>query len=203
MSTGGGGTGAGTGGGGRVSAAAGSFPAVVALGLATAAIGLVAAGRPWATARAAAPGPREVSVSGTDLAPLMLPLALVALACWGAFLVLRTPGRRGVSLLGVLASASAAVAAVAGAGGAGPDAAALLSDPAAAVTSVSAWPWAGAVALAGCGAAFVLGGLRCAAWPQMSRRYDRTESAPERRDGDARRPVDLWRALDDGQDPTA
>jgi uncharacterized membrane protein (TIGR02234 family) len=191
------------------------FLPVLALGLSGAALGAVAAGQEWATASAQAPGPREVAAAGSEVAPLALPLALVALACWGAFLVLRTLGRRVVCALGTVSALGAVVTVLTTVGDAGAVAAELVSD-ASATTSTSAWPWVAAASLAVSAGAFVVAGVRCARWPQMSRRYDRAPTTDQDRaaspaDGSSAgatdapaegRPADLWRALDDGRDPT-
>ncbi len=119
---------------------------VLAVGAGAAALGVFAAGRTWATAATTSPGRREVAVAGSDVAPVMFPLALVALACWGAFLVLRTPGRRVVAVLGALAAGGGALAAILSAPDATGAAADLLSATADGGTSTTAWPWVGAVA---------------------------------------------------------
>jgi uncharacterized membrane protein (TIGR02234 family) len=185
------------------------FAPVLVLGPGSAALGAVAAGQEWATASATGPGPRDVAAAGTDVAPVALPLALVALACWGAFLVLRTAGRRVVCALGVLSSLGAAVAVLVTVPDAGAVAAELVSDSDAATTSTSAWPWVAAASLVTSAAAFALAGVRCPRWPQMSRRYDRPGDRPGRPSTAAAdeasedaRPADLWRAMDDGRDPT-
>ncbi len=144
----------------------------------------------------------------------MFPLALVALACWGAFLVLRTPGRRVVAVLGALAAGGGVAAAVLSAPDAADAATELLSATADGGTSTAVWPWVGAVALAVCLAAFAVAFATCPGWPQMSRRYDRNDTgrrpAADARQPDARQrgglaeetPADQWRAMDDGRDPT-
>ncbi len=180
------------------------FGGVLAIGAASATLGVFAAGRTWATAATTSPGRREVAVAGSDVAPVMFPLALVALACWGALLVLRTPGRRVVAILGALAAAGGAAAAILSAPDATDAASDLLSATADGGTATTAWPWVGAVALVCCLATFVVAFLRCPTWPEMSRRYDRdAESTPG---ADIARteetPADQWRALDDGRDPT-
>jgi uncharacterized membrane protein (TIGR02234 family) len=181
------------------------FLPVVGLGLATATLGVVAAGRDWATASTQAPGAREVAASGADVAPLVMPLSLIGLASWGAFLVLRTAGRRVVCAVGLLATVGAVAAVAVNLPDAGGVAAELLSDTDAATTSTTAWPWVAAVALAVCAATFVPAAARCPRWPQMSRRYDRDatgHAATERAASGGTQPADLWRALDDGRDPT-
>ena len=177
---------------------------VLAVGAGAAALGVFAAGRTWATAATTSPGRREVAVAGSDVAPVMFPLALVALACWGAFLVLRTPGRRVVAVLGALAAGGGALAAILSAPDATGAAADLLSATADGGTSTTAWPWVGAVALAVCLAAFAVAFLKCPGWAQMSRRYDRdgATATPGTAAAAEATPADQWRAMDDGRDPT-
>ena len=191
------------------------FGFVLAVGVSAAALGVFAAGRTWATAATTSPGRREVAVAGSDVAPVMFPLALVALACWGAFLVLRTPGRRVVAVLGALAAGGGVAAAVLSAPDAADAATELLSATADGGTSTALWPWVGAVALAVCLAAFAVAFATCPGWPQMSRRYDRNDTGPasgrptpgSATPGSAaaaaeETPADQWRAMDDGRDPT-
>lgn len=182
---------------------AAGFGGVLAVGAASAAIGVFAAGRTWATAATTSPGRREVAVAGSDVAPVMFPLALVALACWGAFLVLRTPGRRVVAVLGLLAAGGGALAAVLSAPDSTDAASDLLSATADGGTSTTAWPWVGAVALGVCLAAFAIAFVKCPGWAQMSRRYDRDSAgaAPGTTAAEVT-PADQWRAMDDGRDPT-
>jgi hypothetical protein len=85
-----------------------------------------------------------------------------------------------------------------------------LADEVAAVgvrgSSVSVTPWyvlalvAALLSVAACAAAFVL----APAWPEMGSRYDAPgatavpEKAPEEQSS-----LDLWKAMDEGRDPTA
>jgi uncharacterized membrane protein (TIGR02234 family) len=181
-----------------------TFGPTLLLGLGSAAIATVGAGRTWAEATTTAQGTRTVAATGTDVAPGSLPLALVALACWGAVLVLRSRGRRVVAVLGLLAAAGAAVAVLAGAGDAADAAEKLLGGASDVTVDTSAWPVVTVVACALTAAAFAVAFVHAPRWPEMSGRYD----APAER-GDAAHPAEsmsdteLWRALDDGQDPTA
>ena len=75
----------------------------MSLGLAGAALTTVGATSTWAEATSRVTGVRSASADGTDVAPLVLPLALVALAAWGTVLVLRRRGRRVVTVLAALA----------------------------------------------------------------------------------------------------
>jgi len=138
--------------------------------------------------------------------PLVTALALVVLACWGVVLVTRGRVRRGVAALGVVAAVGTTVAAVTG----------LVSEPrhlkdeilALGAASVDTRPslWA---------AAAVLGALLCVVtttlavvwaprWPEMGSRYDAPGAAaapvttPEDQSS-----LDLWKAIDEGRDPTA
>jgi len=146
----------------------------------------------------------EASVTGADAQPLVGALALVALAAWGVVLVLRGRARRLVALVGLLASVGALVAVVAGLGTA--EEAAIEAAVARGATgdafrtSLSAWYY-----LSGVGAVLTAGGLavavvRAPGWPAMGSRYD-APSAPA-----AAAPTteeDMWRALDEGRDPTS
>lgn len=183
-----------------------TFLPALALGLGGAALGAIGAGQEWATASATAPGPREVAASGSEVAPIALPLALVALACWGAVLVLRTVGRRVVSALGAAASVGGVVAVLATVRDAGTVAGELVTDAETVTMSTTAWPWVAAVGLSASAVTFAVALVRCPGWPQMSRRYDRTPAtapgAREAQEATTDEPRDLWRALDDGHDPT-
>ncbi|GAA1911696.1 hypothetical protein GCM10009737_11500 [Nocardioides lentus] len=196
----------------------------VLLGAAVAGALLAVSGdRPWLDVEGA-PEPTEGSgqqvATGFDLAlrnPAVTALALVALAALGVVLVTRGRVRRVVAVLALLAAAGTAVAV-----GSGwlrtPDRVAEqttgtpLQD---AATSWTLWAWtalpAAALLLAAC--AVAVRDVR--RWPEMGRRYD----APTSRSGAAagavgtapaapttppaeRSSLDLWKAMDEGQDPT-
>jgi uncharacterized membrane protein (TIGR02234 family) len=184
-----------------------TFGRTVLLGLAAAAVATVAATQTWAEATRRTPGVRTVSASGSDVAPAVLPLALVALACWGTVLVLRRTGRRVVSVLGALAALVAAVVAGVSAGDAGTAAGRVLGS-APDSTSTTGWPWVAVAACLVCAATFCVAVARAGSWPEMSSRYDAQGD-----DGRATDPGDdptgadpsgaaLWKAIDEGKDPT-
>ena len=178
----------------------GSFARTVLLGVASAAVAVVASNAVWAVRDAPAPAPSAggtVELAGGEVVPLVVPLTLVALASWGALLVLRRRGRRVVALLGALAGLAAAVVTVGQVAGADD------LDP-------TAWPWV--VAAAAAVTALALGRAWVAApgWPEMSGRYDRRadpEAGPAAAvsgpDTPQQGSAELWRALDEGRDPTA
>jgi hypothetical protein len=153
-----------------------------------AALAAVAATLTWATNERpdALAGP--VELSGGDLVPELVPVALVALAGVGATFATSGWARRVVGLLvaaagALLAARSAAVWATA--------------DPAATVR-----PLGPAVALLGGVAILAAGGMIAAGrgGRRLGSRYDPPSSGDRRPAGSS--DVDLWRALDSGTDPT-
>ena len=124
----------------------------------------------------------------------------MALACWGVVLVTRGRFRRAVTFVGVLAAA-AGVAAV------GPGLPAGPRRPARArrdygndILDVrsTGWFWIGAVASVLSLLAWLAAVRFVRDWPEMGRRYD----APSEAGADAP-PDDLWKAMDQGHDPTS
>jgi uncharacterized membrane protein (TIGR02234 family) len=182
-----------------------SFVRTAVTGVVGAALAAVSAGQPWATATVSSPATRSAIVKGTEVAPLALPLCLVALAAWGSVLVLRRTGRRLVALLGLAASAGAAVVVVGSLGRRAVAARdALGADQAQVSTTV--WPYLAVVAALVTAAAFAVAVRRAASWPEMSRRYDApdgTAGSPQSEAQAQPSDRDLWRALDEGHDPTA
>jgi len=138
--------------------------------------------------------------------PLVTALALVVLACWGVILVTRGRVRRGVAALGVVAAVGTTVAAVTG----------LVSEPrhlkdeilalgAAGVdTRPSLWAAAAVLGAVLSAATTALAVVWAPRWPEMGSRYDAPGAAaapvttPEDQSS-----LDLWRAIDEGRDPTA
>ncbi len=180
-----------------------SFGPTVLVGLAGAGLTAVGAARVWATSRGDAAGvPVEESVTGAEAQPLVAALAFVALAAWGVVLVSRGRVRRAVSVVGLLASAGSLLAVVL-AFGSTQDAAvdaAIARGATGDAFAGSLGPWyyltgLGALLAAG---AFAVAVARAPRWPAMGERYDApgARSAPTGED-------DMWRALDEGRDPTS
>ncbi|WP_369077182.1 Trp biosynthesis-associated membrane protein [Symbioplanes lichenis] len=168
--------------------------------LATAAgAGLVLWGitRTWSTKVTDRPGLTQLREThpGTDTAPLVLALALVALAGAGALFATKGVVRRVLGVLIAVAGVGVVVATIAGRAG---------LDIGEAGAGATAWP---VVCVAG-GLLVVLGGWWTVRhgheWPGMGARYERTVTAPVATDDtgtvDAR---SAWDALDRGDDPTA
>ena len=169
------------------------WPTVV-LGAGAAGVAVWAGGHDWVRPAAHADPISGVTTTGLD-SPVTTAFALVALACWGVFLVTRGWVRR----------------IVVGAGGL----AALCPIPAMwgtrhhllhthAGSTATSWMW---VALAACllsWAAAVVACVKAPGWPEMGRRYDAPSGSPapvvplEEQDA-----IDVWKAMDQGLDPTA
>ncbi|WP_166139696.1 Trp biosynthesis-associated membrane protein [Nocardioides ochotonae] len=185
-----------------------SFGPVVLAGLAGAGLAAFAGTKPWARIDEGSTGAAFAPMSDSaGESPLAASLALVVLACWGVVLVTRGIVRRAVLALSVLAAAATVVTVAVG----WSQTAAPLRDALDAVGlggSVShTWWWAAALAGALVALAAGVAGVRLAsAWPEMGRRYDAPTGGPV---ADAARPaeeqsnLDLWKAMDEGHDPTA
>jgi uncharacterized membrane protein (TIGR02234 family) len=184
-----------------------SFGPTVVLGLGGSALATVAASQGWATATTRSPGLRTVTAEGADVAPGVLPLALVALAAWGTVLVLRRRGRRAVAVLGFLAALVAGGSALLTGGASAEVATRLLGDAGGVTTETTLWPAAAAVGSFVAAAAFVVAYRSAPVWPEMSARYDAPGGRQARpgpaRDAKTMTDAELWRALDEGRDPTA
>ena len=196
-----------------------TFAPTVLIGLAAAGLASVAATRVWNTTIPpdATPVPEtlandpsmgvvatSVGLTGGDINPLVSALALVALASWGALLVLRGRTRQAVAVLGGVAAIGAL-----GAWGTavlGGDTAALPGQPAA-DPSWTAWPTVTAIALVLTLLAFAVAVRDARTWPAMSSRYDNPAGREQRADAavdiDDDDPRAVWRALDEGDDPTS
>lgn len=184
-----------------------TFGPTVLAGLATAGFTAIATNQTLATAR-----PSESGVLYSDLqegsqVPLGLTLSLVTLACWGVVLVTRRVVRRGVAVLGLLAALGAATSVVLGRG--------MILDAyrddfrdigATPVIDFTWWFWVALVlsVLAVLPAAVAV--LRVGDWPEMGTRYDALgDQAPARTgpvEDEEPSSLDLWKALDEGRDPT-
>jgi uncharacterized membrane protein (TIGR02234 family) len=181
-----------------------SFGAAVLTGLGGAVLASVAAAQPWARASGDAAGVAvHAAATGSEAAPVVLALALVTLAAWGVVLVLRGRVRQAVAGVGLAAAVGALVALVGAFDGA-QDAAvtAVAADGATGDvfrTSLTGWYWAAGVGLLLTAAAHAVAVRRARSWPAMGSRYD----APGTRPATPVTEQDLWRALDDGHDPTA
>lgn len=183
-----------------------TFGPVVLLGLASAGLAAWAGSHDWASAHQVtllAPGLTGAPPADTG-APLVTSLALVVLAAWGVLLVTRRRLRRIVALLILITAAGLAAASVG----------ALISAPrpieeliaqydGSGSVGRSAWAWIGTGASVVAAVAGVLAVRLVPHWPEMSSRYDAPGTAPVTADpDDPDNSLDLWRAMDQGHDPT-
>ena len=193
-----------------------TFGPVVALGLVSGALGAWVGSKPWVDGSGAESAPGMASTAWGEIAtsPLGTALAFVVLACWGVLLVTRGRFRRAVAALSVLAGVGYA-ATVVWAPFTLPDhlvaqvrrrTGLTLDD-----TSLTGWYWLAVVAALLVLASTVLALRLVRTWPEMGSRYDAPTGA---RGGDstggAEAPadhptenIDIWKALDEGRDPTA
>jgi uncharacterized membrane protein (TIGR02234 family) len=185
-----------------------SFAPTVLAGLAGATLAAVASARDWADASGRAGGVAVTAAAkGSESAPLALALGLVALAAWGVVLVVRTRARRVVAALGALASAGMIAATVVAFSHAQDDAVHALDERGVTgdvlTASLTGWYWAtlvgGVLALV----AFAVALRLAPGWPAMGTRYDAPATRAAQEEVAPHSEQDMWRALDDGRDPTA
>jgi uncharacterized membrane protein (TIGR02234 family) len=177
-----------------------SFGVTVLAGLAGATLAAVAAAQDWASASGRVAGARvSTTADGSESAPLALALALVALAAWGVVLVSRGHARRVVAAVGALAAVGVLAAVLPAFSRTQDDAVeALVARGATGDTftaSLTGWYVATAVGAVVALGAFLVAVRQAPRWPAMGSRYDAPAARPES-------DQDLWKALDDGRDPT-
>ena len=175
-------------------------PAVV-LGLAGTGAAALAGSQPWAALDDTAGSPLVDRAGGH--VPLAAALALVGLACWGVVLVTRGLLRRVVAWLEAAVAiglvATTVVGRVSSLDSARHATVDLGRTPAASHTT--AWWYVALVAAVLALAAAALGVRHVRSWPEMGSRYDAPAAAREK-DPSEMDDTDLWRALDQGHDPT-
>jgi uncharacterized membrane protein (TIGR02234 family) len=181
-----------------------SFAPTVLLGVGAAVLLAVAGTKDWVRASGDAAGTRvEAVAKGSESAPLVVALGLVALAAWGVVLALRGRVRRVVAAVGALAVLGALLAALTTLGAARQDALGALRGKGLTGTgpdtAVTGWYVTVLVAAVIALAAFAVAVRRAPRWPAMGSRYD----APGARTAEPATEQDMWRARDEGHDPTA
>jgi hypothetical protein len=185
------------------------FGAVVLVGLAAAGAAALAGARAWVSIEPGSEGAADTAIAGAVAtardasAPPVTATALVLLAAWGVLLVTRGRVRVAVAWLAVVAALGVLGFGVA-AWVVAPDAVTRDLPSLDLATSHTAWAYLGVLA----GAA----GLACAVvavrdvrgWPEMGRRYDAPAGAGEPVTvGEDASNLELWKAIDEGRDPTA
>ncbi|WP_435741509.1 Trp biosynthesis-associated membrane protein [Nocardioides sp. SYSU DS0663] len=182
-----------------------AFGPVVLAGLAGGTLAAVGGTRPWAVAQG---GDHAVAASYalTDAGemPSATAAALVVLACWGVVLVSRGRVRRAVAVLGAVAAAGVVAAVVIGWSTTaeavrGSD----LALAGAAGVGHTGWFWASAAGAVLALVAGVSAVLLVPQWPEMGSRYDGPAAGRAPVEPGEASNLELWRAMDDGHDPTA
>ncbi len=189
-----------------------TFGPSVLLGLAAAALASVAASQPWLVggSTTAAAASTMAASSGPSESPLAAALGLVLLAAWGVLLVTRGVFRRTVAWLGVVTAGGYAVIAVA----APWQLRSGVEDSIRATTGtvdqdlvMTPWWWAALVAAVLAVVSSAAAALWVRHWPEMGTRYDApaggTAAATAPAESVPTDNIDIWKALDEGRDPTA
>lgn len=188
-----------------------SFGPVVLAGLAAATLTAVATAQPWVSGRSGAfstgssAAAQALDEAGVREAPLAAALALVALACWGVLLVTRGVVRRAVAVIALFASAGVVVVAATSFTPLQDELAdALLAASGTDTVEITITSWFVAAALGSLIATLAAAAaVRYApAWPEMGSRYETPVGAPATTAEDADGNLDLWKAMDEGHDPT-
>lgn len=188
-----------------------TFGPVVLVGLGSAALAAVAGTKPWLASEVGASqlgGETLAQQVGLDVdAPLAGALSLVLLAAWGVLLVTRGRVRQIVAALAALASVAVLVIAVSARFTMRDDLRARFTDNNLADaydgSHFTGW-WYAALA----GSAIAVFAAAAAVrfvrhWPEMGSRYDAPGTAPDTpEDLENASPTELWKAIDEGRDPT-
>lgn len=189
-----------------------TFGPLVLLGLASGALAAYAGSKPWVTAEGAegATGGPRADWAQLASSPLSTGLAFVVLACWGVLLVTRGRFRRGVALLAVVAALGNAVTVALSPAGLAERLRAeveLQTGTTIDGTTLSGWFWLAALAAVLVLLSTALALRLAPTWPEMGTRYDAPTAAPSAGDSQAAPSpteiIDIWKALDEGRDPTA
>ena len=183
-----------------------TFAPVVAAGLGGAVLGAVGSSRViWSVESRGAYSNPTLLVDEGQL-PLATTLSMVVLAAWGVVLVTRGRWRLAAAVVGALASLGVLATVVAGwwlVPGSLRESLGDLGSTQVGI-EVSAWYWLTLVGalLAAAGAVAAL--LLARSWPEMGTRYDTPTGPPARAPDEVDdESLQLWKALDRGDDPTA
>lgn len=190
-----------------------TFGPVVLLGLAAAGLATVAGSKPWVAGEsggvdtdAGAAMTSVLSLDGVSESPLAAALGLVLLACWGVLLVTRGRVRRAIAALGLIAAVGLVVATVEAPWSLPDklaDALREVSGSDIASTSLTVW-YPLALVAAGLSVVATLAAVSLVpSWPEMGTRYDAPAGAPVPEDAPTSANIDIWKAIDEGRDPTA
>ncbi|MDN5895414.1 MAG: Trp biosynthesis-associated membrane protein [Nocardioides sp.] len=188
-----------------------TFGPIVLVGLTSSALAAVAGSKDWLVSEVSADqvgGETLAEQIGLNIdAPLAGSLSLVLLAAWGVILVTRGRVRRVVAVLAVVTSLGVLATALSARWTMRDDLRARFADHDIAAaydgSHFTGWWYAALVASVIAVVAAVAALKFVAHWPEMGGRYDAPgsdDSAPE--DLEDASSVELWKAIDEGRDPT-
>jgi uncharacterized membrane protein (TIGR02234 family) len=185
-----------------------TFGPVVLLGLGSGALAAVAGTRAWvemsgSTSSRSGAMASTLQATAPGEMPLAAALSLVLLACWGVVLVTRRRVRRAVAGLAAVSALGMLVTTIAAAftlPGSFRDQLEDIVGKADFETSFTGWYAAALVAAVGSVLTTLAGVRLTPSWPEMGTRYDSPagEVAPVEPESN----LELWKALDEGHDPT-
>lgn len=181
------------------------FPTMV-VGVLAAALAAVASSKAWASLGSAGAHQVQASITSSAQLPLASALSLAVLASWGALLVSRGRWRRWIAAVGLALAVGSLVTAIVGFSKAPDDLRAAVTNALGTAisyqTSLNGWYWVSLVADVLVAVALVVAVRDAPRWPAMSARYDSPAGGTRHADGEAASPLDLWKAMDQGTDPT-
>lgn len=179
-----------------------SFWPTVLLGVAGAGVAATAGHQAWVSVH----GPDTTTVGTTPLdRPEVTSVALATLALWGVLLVTRGRVRRAVAVAALVAGVALVAFAIHGiAASAHPQVSWFSYDAKPPTTSRNAWGPIAAVGAVVTALAALLAVRGTPGWPEMGRRYDAPAGpAAPAAPLEEQSPLDVWKAMDEGVDPTA
>ena len=162
-----------------------TFGPVVLLGLASSGLTAAASNQPWSTSEDPADAFGPIATGAES--PLALSLSLAVLAGWGVLLILRGRVRRALAWL--LALGATGVTAT------------VVTDHGQLADQVHGWYWTALIASLISVAAAALAVRHVRSWPEMGSKYDAPGAAHQPPEPET--PLELWKAIDQGRDPTA
>lgn len=181
-----------------------TFGPVILVGILGAALAAVASSKKWAELGAVDAKVVVTWIGSSGELPVASALSLAALASWGALLVSRGRWRRWIATLGLVIGLGSLVTAIVGNSQAPSDLRhaaenslgnALTSSP-----GLTGWYWTALIADVIVVLALLVAVRDAPAWPTMSSRYDSPAATREPRE--MKSSLDVWKALDQGADPT-
>lgn len=190
-----------------------TYGPTLALGVAGAGLATVAGGQRSVSVQGPAGQPEVVGlIESAGQLPLATTLGLVALAAWGVLLVTRAWVRRVAGLIGALAATGTLASVVAGRWTLPDQTTQSYADLGYSVASVDFtwWWWLGLLGAVVATVAAVAAVVWLRHWPEMGTRYDTPTGQPSSSLAAPTAPkesepsdLDLWKAIDQGRDPTA